>query len=42
LLNVAGTPTEHSIHVRRGEMLPHAPIGQGWRLEREAGRSTDE
>jgi hypothetical protein len=35
LLNVFGNPMEHSVHVRRGQPLPHAPVGQGWRLEQE-------
>jgi hypothetical protein len=33
LLNVFGTPTEHTTHIRRGEALPAAPRGYGWRLE---------
>jgi len=35
LVNVFGSPTEHSVHVRRGETLPGAPRGNRWRLERE-------
>jgi hypothetical protein len=35
LLNVMGKPTQHSIHGRRGEPLPAAPRGNGWRLEQE-------
>ncbi len=35
LLNVFGTPTTHRVHVRRGEALPSAPRGHGWRLEQE-------
>ena len=37
LLNVFGTPTEHTTHIRRGEALPAAPRGYGWRLEQEMG-----
>jgi len=36
LLNVLGTPTDYSVHVKRGEPLPIAPRGNSWRLEREA------
>ena len=35
MVNVFGTPTVYSIHVRHGEPLPSAPRGHGWRLERE-------
>jgi hypothetical protein len=35
LLNTFGTPTAHTVHVRRGEPLPDAPRGQGWQLERK-------
>jgi hypothetical protein len=37
LTNVFGTATEHTALVRRGEVLPPAPRGHGWRLEQEAG-----
>jgi hypothetical protein len=37
LLNVFGTPTGHSTHIRRGEALPDAPRAYGWRLEQETG-----
>jgi hypothetical protein len=35
LLNVLGSPTPHTAHVRRGETLPDAARGQGWRLDSE-------
>jgi hypothetical protein len=35
LLNVFGTPTDHTTHVRRGDTLPAAPRGHGWLLEQE-------
>ena len=34
LLNVFGTETETHAHVMRGQPLPGAPLGHGWRLER--------
>jgi hypothetical protein len=37
LLNVFGTPTGLSAHMRRGEALPAAPRGYGWLLEQETG-----
>jgi hypothetical protein len=35
LVNLFGTPTQHSVHVRHGEPLPDAARGWGWRLDRE-------
>jgi hypothetical protein len=36
LLNVVGTPTNHRVHVKRGDPMLIAPRGNSWRLEREA------
>jgi hypothetical protein len=35
LLNVFGTPTDHSVHIWRGEALPAAGRGHSWRLEQQ-------
>ena len=35
LLNVFGSATRTYVHVAQGELLPGAPIGHGWRLERD-------
>ncbi len=35
LLDIFGSPTDHRVHLARGEPLPDAPRGHTWRLERE-------
>ena len=35
LLNIFGSETETRTHAVRGQPLPGAPLGHGWRLERE-------
>jgi hypothetical protein len=40
LLNVFGAETHTHAHVVRGEPLPGAPMGHGWRLERETEEPT--
>jgi hypothetical protein len=37
LLYVFGAETETSVYVMANQMLPMAPIGHTWRLEREFG-----